>query len=112
MQALARRLVPDEMWEVAVTLMPAPRRRRQGGGRAAADARTVLTAVVYVLTSGCAWQHLPASFDVSVPTAHRWFVRWTRANLWQSLCEATTDDPGLADWTRAIRDCASFRVYD
>ncbi|TMR15792.1 hypothetical protein ETD86_26365 [Nonomuraea turkmeniaca] len=48
------------MWEVAVTLMPARRRRRQGGGRAATDARTVLGAVVSVLTSGCAWQHLPA----------------------------------------------------
>jgi transposase len=112
MEALARRLVPDEMWEAAGSLIPGPRPRRQGGGRAAADARTVMAAVVYVLTSGCAWQDLPATFGVTVPTAHRWFTRWTRANLWQRLYEATAHDPGLADWTRAIRDCASYRVYD
>ncbi|MGW0480555.1 transposase [Nonomuraea sp. NPDC003214] len=112
MEALARRLVPDELWEAARPLLPEPPPRRQGGGRAAADARTVMTAVVYVVTSGCAWQHLPAAFGVTVPTAHRWFTRWTRAGLWQRLCEATAGDPALADWTRAIRYCASSRVYD
>ena len=112
MEALARRLVPDEMWEVAGALMPDLRPRRQGGGRAAADARTVMAAVVYVITSGCAWQHLPARFGVTVPTAHRWFLRWSRANLWQRLHEATAHDPGLADWTATIRDCASRRDYE
>ncbi|WP_158578764.1 transposase [Spongiactinospora rosea] len=111
MEALARRLVPDEMWEVAGSLMPGRRPRRQGGGRAAADARTVLTAVVYVITSGCAWQNLPPAFGVTVPTAHRWFARWTEAGLWRNLCEATAHDPALAEWTRAIRDAAACRVY-
>lgn len=111
MEALARRLVTDEMWEVACALMPEQRARPQGGGRAAADARRVMAAVVYVVTSGCAWQHLPPAFGVAVPTAHRWFARWTRADLWGSLCEATADDPDLAGWTRTIRDCASSRVY-
>ncbi|NRQ37918.1 transposase [Nonomuraea sp. NN258] len=112
MDVLARRLVTDAMWEIAGSLMPAPRPRRQGGGRAAADQRTVMAAVVYVITSGCAWQNLPAAFGVTVPTAHRWFARWTRADLWQNLYEATADDPELAEWTRAIRDCASSRVYE
>ncbi|WP_078875059.1 transposase [Streptomyces sp. NRRL F-5053] len=81
------------------------------GRRAAADARAVLVAVVYVVTSGCAWQHLPPSFGVSVPTAHRWFTRWTGADLWRNLCEATSHDPALADWTRAIQECAARRVH-
>ncbi|MFI6320174.1 transposase [Nonomuraea sp. NPDC050556] len=111
MEALARRLVTDEMWEVASALMPEQRPRPQGGGRAAADARRVLAAVVYVVTSGCAWQNLPPAFGVTVPTAHRWFARWSRAELWERLCEATADDPALAAWTTAIRDSASRRVY-
>ncbi|WP_431903245.1 transposase [Nonomuraea sp. bgisy101] len=111
MEALAQRLVPDEMWAVAGTLMPGQRVRPQGGGRAATDARRVMVAVVYVVTSGCAWQHLPRSFGVTVPTAHRWFARWTRAGLWGNLHEATASDPMLADWTRAIRDCASLRDH-
>ena len=32
------------------------------GGRAAIDDRAVFTAIVYVLTSGCAWRHLPPSY--------------------------------------------------
>ncbi|MFI6501112.1 transposase [Nonomuraea typhae] len=112
MEALARRLVPDEMWEIAGPLTPGPRTRPQGGGRSAADARTVMAAVVYVITSGCAWQNLPAEFGVTVPTAHRWFTRWTRANLWQSLHAATAHHPGLAEWTKTIRDCAACRVYE
>ncbi|MEU4543848.1 transposase [Nonomuraea dietziae] len=112
MEALARRLVPDDLWAVASTLVPEPRPRPQGGGRAAADARQVMVAVVYVVTSGCAWQHLPHSFGVTVPTAHRWFARWSRAELWRNLHEATASDPALAEWTRVIRDCAARRRYD
>ncbi|WP_212764148.1 transposase [Streptomyces sp. I05A-00742] len=111
MDALAQRLVPDEMWAAARPLLPAPPPRPQGGGRAAADARGVMVAVVYVLTSGCAWQHLPPSFGVSVPTAHRWFTRWSEANLWQSLSEATSPTPALAAWTRTIHECAARRVH-
>ncbi|MFK8843637.1 transposase [Streptomyces sp. Ac-502] len=90
MEALARRLVPDEMWAAAEPLLPALPPRPQGGGRAAADARQVMVAVVYVVTSGCAWQHLPSSFGISVPTAHRWFTRWSGTHLWQNLSEATS----------------------
>ncbi|MFM9369986.1 transposase [Streptomyces sp. Da 82-17] len=111
MEALANRLVPDELWAVAEPLMPAPRPRTQGGGRSAADRREVLVAVVYVLTSGCAWQNLPPAFGVKVPTAHRWFSRCTRADFWRALREATADDPALAPWTSALHDCAARRVY-
>ncbi|MDI3419186.1 transposase [Streptomyces luteolus] len=111
MEALADRLVPDELWAVAEPLMPAPRPRSQGGGRSAADRRQVLVAVVYVLTSGCAWQLLPPAFGVTVPTAHRWFSRWTRAGLWRELRAATAADPALAAWTRALHECAERRVY-
>jgi transposase len=41
----------------------------------------VLTALVYVLTSGCAWRHPPAEFGVSVPTVRRRFTARTRAGL-------------------------------
>ncbi|WP_433192169.1 transposase [Nocardia sp. CA-107356] len=36
--------------------------------------RAVFTAVVFVLTSGCAWRMLPPSFGGTVPTAHRRFT--------------------------------------
>ncbi|WP_064059888.1 IS5 family transposase, partial [Rhodococcus rhodochrous] len=74
--ALSSRLVPDALWEIVEPLLPEFRARPQGGGRAAIDDRAVFTAIVYVLTSGCAWRHLPPSFGVSGPTAHRRFTAW------------------------------------
>jgi transposase len=53
-------------------------------------------AIVFVVTSGCAWRHLPPSFGVSVPAAHRRFTAWTRAGLWPKLHRAMLDRLGAA----------------
>jgi transposase len=42
-------------------------------------ARRRFTAIVYVLTTGCAWRNLPPEFGVSKASAHRRFVAWTQA---------------------------------
>ncbi|WP_198037200.1 IS5 family transposase [Nocardia sp. BMG51109] len=109
---MSQRLVPDELWELAEPLLPEFRPRPQGGGIAAVDQRVVFTAVVYVLTSGCAWRMLPSSFGVSVPTAHRRFTVWTEAGVWRRLHRAVLDElggDGLIDWSRAVIDAASVR---
>jgi transposase len=67
---LAQRLVPDALWDIVKPLLPEFTPRLQGGGTAPVDERGVFTAVVFVLTSGCAGRHLPPSFGVSVPTVH------------------------------------------
>ncbi|WP_078988844.1 transposase [Streptomyces sp. WM6372] len=76
---LSKRLVPDELWELAAPLLPSFAARPQGGGTAPCDERAVFTAVVYALTSGCAWRHLPPTFGTSPATAHRRFTVWTAA---------------------------------
>ncbi len=111
--ALSRRLVPDELWELVEPLLPQFSPRPQGGGVAPTDQRAVFTAVVYVLTSGCAWRMLPASFGVSVPTAHRRFTVWTNAGVWRRLHRAVLDElgsRGLIDWSRVVVDAASVRA--
>jgi transposase len=110
---LSRRLVPDELWAIVEPLIPAFAPRAQGGGTAAVDARAVFTAVVYVLTSGCAWRMLPGSFGVDYRTAHRRFGQWTRAGLWRRIHVAVLDELGARgeiDWSRAILDGASVRA--
>jgi transposase len=77
------------------------------------DARAVLAAIVYVLSTGCACRHLPPGFGVSKATAHRRFVAWTRAGLWRGLHVATLDRLGaqaLIDWSRASADAAYVRA--
>ncbi|MFF4422216.1 transposase [Streptomyces sp. NPDC001549] len=82
---LSRRLVPDELREPAARLPPSFAARPQGGGTAPWDERAVFTAVVYALTSGYAWRHLPPTFGTSPATAHRLFTVWTEAGLWRRL---------------------------
>jgi transposase len=106
-------VVSDELWAVVEPLLPRFRSRRQGGGTAPLDDRAVFTAIVYVLTTGCAWRHLPATFGVSPPTAHRRFRAWTEAGVWPKLHRAILDLHGAAgdmDWSAAIVDAASVRA--
>jgi transposase len=110
---LDRELVPDELWKIVEPLIPPQRERRQGGGTRYVDNRAVFTAIVYVLTTGCAWRHLPAEFGVSPATAHRRFVAWTQAGLWRRLHRAVLDRLGeraAIDWSRAVVDAVSVRA--
>ncbi|MEU5697367.1 transposase [Streptomyces aurantiacus] len=73
----------------------------------------MFTAVVYVLTSGCAWRHLPETFGVSPATAHRRFTAWIRAGPWRRLHRAVLDELGARgelDRASAIVDAASVRA--
>ncbi|WTT98082.1 IS5 family transposase [Streptomyces sp. NBC_00076] len=110
---MSKRLVPDELWRLVAPLLPPFAARPQGGGTAPRDQRAVFTAVVYVLTSGCAWRHLPPTFGTSTATAHRRFTVWTEVGLWRRLHRAVLDELGArseVDWTSAIVDAASVRA--
>ncbi len=105
--------MPDGLSELVAPLLPPPRERPQGGGTRYVDDRAVFTAVVSMLTTGCAWRHLPADFGVSKATAHRRFVAWTEAGLWRRLHRAMLDRLGVQaaiDWSRAVVDAAGVRA--
>ena len=53
-ERMGQTLVPDGLWEIVEPLLPAHRERPQGGGTRHVDDRAVFTAIVYVLTTGCA----------------------------------------------------------
>ncbi|MGR4878026.1 transposase [Streptomyces sp. LARHCF249] len=98
---LWKRLVPAELWVLAAPLPPSFAARPQGGGTAPCDERAVFTAVVYALTSGCAWRHLPPTFGTSPATAHPRFTVWTEAGVWRRLHRAVLDELGAPGprWT-------------
>ncbi|MEU6181757.1 transposase [Streptomyces coeruleorubidus] len=85
-------------------LLPSFAARPQGGGTAPRDERAVFTAVVYVLTSRCAWRHLPPTFGTSSAPAHRRFTVWTEVGLWrrQAVCEGP--DASCCPWCRRPGD--------
>lgn len=85
----------DSLWERIEPLLPAPRSRYRGrgknrkhvGGRPAADRRTVMSGILYVLRTGCQWNALPKEFG-SGKTAHRYFQRWLRAGVFWRMWQA------------------------
>ncbi|MDQ1025432.1 transposase [Streptomyces umbrinus] len=100
---LARHLVPDALWAAAEPLLASE----------SANERAAFTAVVYVLTSGCSWQQLPAQFGISHSTAHRRFTAWSRADLWRrwldTLSAAPVDAADLAWCSTIVKSAASRR---
>lgn len=95
MDEFARRLVPEGLWEITEPLIPDPPKRAQGGGIQRVDDRQVFAAVVFVLTTGCAWRHLPPTFGVSHQTTHRRFTEWSQTALWAKLhADKAYDIPG------------------
>ncbi|MFF7655781.1 transposase [Streptomyces sp. NPDC007983] len=94
-------------------MIPPLRPRQQGGGTVPVADRKVFTAVVYVLTNGCAWRYLPMTFGTSPTTAHRRFAAWIKASPWRRLHRAALDELGAKselDCTSAIIDAASVRA--
>lgn len=85
----------DSFWERCEPLLPKPKSRYRGrgrarrhiGGRPAADRRQLLSGILYVLRTGCQWNALPKEFG-SGKTAHRYFQRWVRAGVFKRLWQA------------------------
>ena len=67
MDELSRWLVPNELWALVEPLSLPAKTRPQGGEISRVDNRAVFTPIVFVLTSGCAWRHLPPSFGLKSP---------------------------------------------
>ena len=112
-ESLSDRLVPDELWEIVEPLRPLFNLRPPGGGTVPLPQRDVFTAIVYLLTTGCAWRHLPSESGVSAPTAHRRFTACTMDRLRVRLHKAVLDRlgaPGRTDWSAAILDAAGVRA--
>ncbi|RDG35301.1 transposase [Streptomyces corynorhini] len=106
--ALAGRLVPDALWAVAEGALPPSPSKKE---------RQAFTAVVYVLTSGCGWQQLPAHFGVSPATAHRRFTGWTKEDVWRRWHEAVEQerasgrcDARDAAWCALVTEAATTRA--
>ncbi|WSL51604.1 IS5 family transposase [Streptomyces sp. NBC_01725] len=114
MTDLVERLVPDELWVLFRRVVPPTEvRRPQGGGRSRAGDREVLTAVVFVATSGCTWRQLLPVFGPAWQTVCRRFARWSADRVWARLHRVVLDELGARgelDWPRCAIDSDSVRA--
>ena len=108
-------LVDDELWELIQPLLPRKTRRYRHPGRRRIDDRKALNGILFVLTTGIAWQRLPRELGFgSGMTCWRRLRDWQQAGVWQQLHElllARLRQAGRLDLSRASATrprCARF----
>jgi putative transposase len=74
----------DAEWALIVRRLP-PRRRL--GRPREVDLRTVLQAILYILSTGCQWRALPKEFP-PYSTVQRYFYTWRDTGRWQKIVTA------------------------
>lgn len=110
---MAGRLLPDELWNEIESLFP-QYKPSPDGGRPPKDARTVLTAMLFVLKTGIGWKDLPTeAFDCSYKTCLRRIAEWLQLGLWQRMHElflAKLRGADQLDWSRVLVDCSLVKA--
>ena len=82
-----RHELTDAQWDKIEGLLPG---KRGDPGRAGADNRLFVNAVVFVLKTGVPWADLPGRFGKH-DTVRKRFDRWCAAGVWQKIARATGD---------------------
>jgi transposase len=110
---MAGPLVPDELWNEIADLFPKHVQSPEGG-RHPIDNRTVLTAIIFVLKTGIAWEDLPSeAFGCSYKTCNRRLQEWTALGLVQQihlLFLAKLRASDQLDWSRVLIDCSHVKA--
>jgi transposase len=108
---MAKPLVPDDLWAAVAPLLP-PERPKPKGGRPRLSDRAALTGIVFVLTTGTAWERLPVEMGCgSGMTCWRRLRDWQAAGVWSRLHRLLLERLQAAeaiDWSRAALDSASI----
>ncbi len=87
--------LPDVLWERIVPLLPPPKPKKTAG-RPRMDDRQALTAIFYLLRTGCQWNALPRSLGAD-STVHDRFQEWQAAGLFADLWRA-----GLLEYDKRV----------
>lgn len=110
---MAGKLLPDELWNEIADLFPEHQQSPEGG-RHPKEHRQVLTAILFVLKTGIAWEDLPLeAFDCSYKTCKRRLEEWSQLGLWQRIHErflAKLRGADPLDWSRVLVNCSLVKA--
>ena len=79
----AKYQIPDALWEVIAGLLPPPKAKKKAGRPRMAD-RQAMTAIFYILRTGCQWKALPRSLGAD-STVHDRFQAGRAAGVFEAL---------------------------
>ena len=94
----------EAVWIRVMPLLPAHRKRVKGG-RPPMDDRKAMTAILYVLRTGCQWRALPRSLGAGT-TVHDRFQQWVEAGVFKKMWKA-----GLLDLGKKKEVALGMAVY-
>jgi len=75
--------IPDVLWDRIKPLLPS-RKKKKKAGRPRMDDRRAMSAIFYVLRTGCQWNALPKSLGAS-STVHDRFQEWRKAGVFRRM---------------------------
>jgi transposase len=112
---MAKPILDDRLWEIIEPQLPPPKRRRKRyPGRKPIGHRQALSAILFVLKTGLAWELLPQELGWgSGMTAWRRLHAWQKKGVWKKIHAALLahlQQADQIDWSRAIVDSSSVRA--
>jgi len=75
--------IPDALWDRIKPLLPSHKKKKKAG-RPRMDDRRAMSAIFYVLRTGCQWNALPKSLGAS-STVHDRFQEWRKAGVFRRM---------------------------
>jgi transposase len=76
----------DSQWQAVATALP----KKQTGPKRSND-RTVISGIIHVLVSGCAWRECPREYGPFMTVFNR-FNRWKHSRIWDRIAAALTSE--------------------
>jgi len=111
--AMAKPLLPDELWERIEPLLPKEPPKPKGGRPRVPD-RAALQGILFVLKTGTPWEYLPMEMGCgSGMTCWRRLRDWHAAGVWKKVWRVLLDElgeSGLIDWSTSAIDSCSVRA--
>lgn len=103
----------DALWERIRVLLPPPKFHPWGMHHPRVDDRSAMDAILFVLRTGCQWNGLNQTGICSSSSAHRRFMEWTEAGVfeafWREGLMAYDELVGL-DWSWVSMDGAMTKA--
>jgi len=102
----------DEEWERMRPLIPKTKRKKKVTGRPRMDDRKAMTAILYVLRTGCQWKAIPRSLGAG-SSVHDRFQQWVKAKVFKKMWQAgllELDKKKQLDWAWQCMDGAMTKA--
>ena len=77
--------ISDAFWKQIEPLLPPRKQHRYGGHNPRVPDRNAMNAILFVLRTGCQWNALNATGICTSSSAHRRFLEWTDADVFEKF---------------------------